>query len=246
MNGAMRLGPKPYCYRRSRSLRSALYMPRVLVIEDEPRIGSFVSRALQTAGFGVESTRDGTAGLELARSGRFALVILDLLLPGLDGLSVLRRIIETHPDQRVLILSALGDVESKVRCFELGASDYLPKPFALAELLARVRARVRHPAGQPLERFLRSGGVTLDLVSRVADVGRGPVSLSQREFLLLQTLMLREGDVASRQQLLSEVWGFSFDPGTNVVDVCIGRLRAKLGDDVIETVRGVGYRLLGS
>jgi two-component system OmpR family response regulator len=218
-------------------------MANVLVIEDEPRIGSIVSRALQTAGFGVESARDGISGLELARSGRFALVILDLLLPGLGGLSVLGRIIESDPDQRVLVLSALGDVESKVRCFELGASDYLPKPFALAELLARVRARIRYPAALPLDRFMRVGGVELDLVRRVADVGRGPVSLSQREFLLLQTLMLREGDVVSRQQLLSEVWGFSFHPGTNVVDVCIGRLRAKLGDDVIETVRGVGYQV---
>src|ERR1700752_2975561 len=121
-------------------------MPKVLVIEDEPRVGSMVSRALQTAGFGVESARDGISGLELARSGRFALVILDLLLPGLGGLSVLGRIIESDPEQRVLVLSALGDVESKVRCFELGASDYLPKPFALAELLARVRARIRYPA----------------------------------------------------------------------------------------------------
>ena len=218
-------------------------MANVLVIEDEPRIGSFVSRALQNAGFGVETARDGISGLELARSGRFALVILDLLLPGLGGLSVLGRIIESDPEQRVLVLSALGDVESKVRCFELGASDYLPKPFAIAELLARVRARIRYPVALPLDRFMRVGGVELDLVRRVADVGRGPVSLSQREFLLLQTLMLREGDVVSRQQLLAEVWGFSFHPGTNVVDVCIGRLRAKLGDDVIETVRGVGYQV---
>lgn len=218
-------------------------MPNVLVIEDEPRIGSFVSRALQTAGFRVETARDGISGLELARSGRFALVILDLLLPGLGGLSVLGGIIESNPDQRVLVLSALGDVESKVRCFELGASDYLPKPFALAELLARVRARIRYPVALPLDRFMRVGAVELDLVRRIADVGRGPVSLSQREFLLLQTLMLREGDVVSRQQLLAEVWGFSFHPGTNVVDVCIGRLRAKLGDDVIETVRGVGYQV---
>jgi two-component system, OmpR family, response regulator len=218
-------------------------MANVLVIEDEPRIGSFVSRALQNAGFGVETARDGVSGLELARSGRFALVILDLLLPGLGGLAVLGQIMESDPDQRVLVLSALGDVESKVRCFELGASDYLPKPFALAELLARVRARIRYPAAQPMDRYLRVGGVELDLVRRVADVGRGPVSLSQREFLLLQTLMLREGEVVSRQQLLSEVWGFSFHPGTNVVDVCIGRLRAKLGDEAIETVRGVGYQV---
>jgi DNA-binding response OmpR family regulator len=129
-----------------------------------------------------------------------------------------------------------------VECLELGASDYLPKPFALAELVARIRARLRQPAAGPDERVLRRGGVTLDLVRRVADAGGGEVVLSEREFLMLRNLMTRAGDVCTRQRLLEEVWGYGFDPGSNVVDVCVGRVRAKLGPEVIETVRGVGYR----
>jgi len=215
---------------------------RVLVVDDEPRIASFVSRALSAEGFQVDAAPDGRRGLELARSGRYALVVLDLLLPGMDGVSVLRDLMQVRPDQRVLVLSAISDVQSKVECLELGASDYLPKPFSLAELIARVRARLRQPASGPGERYVRLGGVALDLARRVADVGAGPVALPEREFLLLRCLMLRGGDVCGRQQLLDEVWGYGFDPGSNVVDVCVGRLRARLGADVIETVRSVGYR----
>jgi len=215
---------------------------RVLVVDDEPRIASFVSRALSAEGFQVDAAPDGRRGLELARSGRYALVVLDLLLPGMDGVSVLRDLMQVRPDQRVLVLSAISDVQSKVECLELGASDYLPKPFSLAELIARVRARLRQPASGPGERYVRLGGVTLDLARRVADVGAGPVALPEREFLLLRCLMLRGGEVCGRQRLLEEVWGYGFDPGSNVVDVCVGRLRARLGADVIETVRSVGYR----
>jgi len=217
-------------------------MARVLVIDDEPRIANFVSRALTAEGFRVDAASDGIRGLELAQTGRYELVVLDLLLPGRDGVSVLRDLMEARPEQRVLILSALSDVRSKVECLELGASDYLPKPFALAELVARIRARLRQPATGPDERFLRRGGVTLDLVRRVADAGEGDVVLSEREFLMLRNLMMRAGDVCTRQRLLEEVWGYGFDPGSNVVDVCVGRVRAKLGSEVIETVRGVGYR----
>ncbi len=217
-------------------------MARVLVVDDEPRIVSFVSRALSEEGFRVDSATDGPRALELARSGRYELVVLDLLLPGRDGVSVLSELVEERPEQRVLVLSALSDVESKVRCLELGASDYLPKPFALAELLARVRARLRQPASGPAGRFLTCGRVTLDLVRRTVDSGEGAVSLSEREFHLLRHLMQAQGDVCARQRLLADVWGYSFDPGSNVVDVCVGRLRAKLGSDVIETVRSVGYR----
>jgi len=218
-------------------------MARVLLVDDEPRIVSFVSRALSAEGFQVDSALDGIRGLELARTGRYELVVLDLLLPGQDGVSVLQDLMESRPDQRVLVLSALSDVNSKVRCLQLGASDYLPKPFSLAELLARVRARLRQPASGPDDRFLNVGGVRLDLVRRAADVGDGTVAVSGREFLVLQHLMLKRGEVCSRQQLLADVWGYSFDPGSNVVDVCVGRLRAKLGSDVIETVRSVGYRI---
>ncbi|MGH2629562.1 MAG: response regulator transcription factor [Actinomycetota bacterium] len=217
-------------------------MPQVLVVDDEPRIVDFVSRALAAEGFAVDRASDGVRALEMARTGRYQLVVLDLLLPGKDGVSVLEELMQTRPEQRVLVLSALADVENKVRCLELGASDYLHKPFALSELVARVRARLRQPASGPGERFVELSGVTLDLVRRTADVGSGPVSLSEREFLLLRHLMQQRGRVSTRDQLLTEVWGYSFDPGSNVVDVCVGRLRAKLGAETIETVRNVGYR----
>jgi two-component system OmpR family response regulator len=218
-------------------------MPRVLVVDDEPRIVTFITRALAAEGLAVDSAHDGRRGLELARTRPYELVVLDLLLPGLDGVSLLQGIMESRPEQRVLVLSALSDVESKVRCLELGASDYLPKPFALAEFLARVRARLRQPAAPTAPRVLVAGRLSLDLVRRVAENGKGPISLSEREFLLLQHLIRKEGDVCTREELLADIWGLSFDPGSNVVDVYVGRLRSKLGAELIETVRNVGYRL---
>ncbi len=215
---------------------------RVLVIDDEPRIVSFVSRALSAEGFQVDGAHDGIRALEMAGSGSYELIVLDLLLPHLDGMSVLQGLMETRPDQRVLVLSALSDVETKVRCLELGASDYLSKPFSLAELIARVRARLRQPSVGPHHRFLNGGPFTLDLSRRIVEMDGRRVTLSEREFLLLEHLMRQEGEVCSRERLLADVWGYSFDPGSNVVDVCVGRLRSKLGGDVIETVRNVGYR----
>ncbi len=221
---------------------SILSVARVLVIDDEPRIVDFVSRALTAEGFRVDGAHDGIRALELARTGRYELVVLDLLLPHLDGMSVLQGLMETRPDQRVLVLSALSDVETKVKCLEFGASDYLSKPFSLAELIARVRARLRQPGAGPRHRFIHDGRLTLDLTRRVAEVDERRVPLSEREFLVLEHLMREKGEVCSRPRLLADVWGYSFDPGSNVVDVCVGRLRAKLGGDVIETVRNVGYR----
>jgi DNA-binding response OmpR family regulator len=218
-------------------------MPRVLVVDDEPRIVTFIARALSAEGLAVDSAHDGRRALELARSRPYELVVLDLMLPGMDGVSLLQEIIEDRPEQRVLVLSALSDVESKVRCLELGASDYLPKPFALAEFLARVRARLRQPGAPPIARVLVAGDLSLDLVRRVAEGAKGPIGLSEREFLLLQHLMRKNGEVCTREELLADVWGFSFDPGSNVVDVYVGRLRSKLGAGLIETVRNVGYRL---
>jgi DNA-binding response OmpR family regulator len=217
-------------------------MTRVLVVDDEPRIVSFVARALTAEGFRVDGAQDGLRGLDLARTGRYELVVLDLLLPGMDGVTVLRRLIDERPQQRVVVLSALSDVKEKVRCLELGASDYLSKPFALAELVARVRARLRQAGSGPEERHITVGDVSLDRLRRVADAGVGPVALTERESALLEYLMTRQGDVCTRAQLLADVWGFAFDPGSNVVDVCVGRLRAKLGSHIVETVRNVGYR----
>jgi two-component system copper resistance phosphate regulon response regulator CusR len=221
-------------------------MSRILMIDDEPGIRRMVSRALSTAGFEVDCAADGPTGLAMASEGRHELVLLDLMLPGLDGVGVLRGLMAARPAQRVLILSAIGDVTSKVRCLELGAADYLPKPFAVAELIARVRARLRQPgaaerSASQEERWLRVGGVALDTARRVAEFQDKSVVLSHREFLLLRHLMRKAGDVCGRDELLADVWGYSFDPGTNVVDVYVGRLRAKLSARLIETVRNVGY-----
>lgn len=220
-----------------------LAMPGVLVVEDERRIAAFIQRALSAEGFRVDAAHNGERALQLADGGRYELVMLDLMLPGTDGVTVLQELLERRPDQRVMVVSALSDVEMKVRCLELGATDYIAKPFALAELVARVRARLRQPPAPAPDRFLRVGPVALDMVRRVADAGHGPVNLSEREFELLHQLMRRAGEVASREELLSDVWGITFATGSNVVDVYVGRLRAKLGEGVIETVRNMGYRV---
>jgi two-component system OmpR family response regulator len=218
-------------------------MARVLVVDDEPRIVSFVSRALEAEGLGVDAAYDGTQGLELAIARQYDLVVLDLLLPRMDGMEVLRRILDARPEQRVLVLSAVSEVDSRVTCLDLGASDYLPKPFAIAELVARVRARLRQPGAPVTPRILTAGRLTLDVVRRRADAGNGSVALTEREFLLLQHLMRRDGEVCTREELLADAWNYSFDPHSNVVEVYVARLRSKLSHDVIETVRNVGYRL---
>jgi DNA-binding response OmpR family regulator len=218
-------------------------MARILVIEDESRIVGFVSRALTAEGFIVDSASDGVRGLELAQAVDYDLILLDLLLPRLDGFSVLRTLMRGRPDRRVVVLSAVNEVDSRVRCLEVGAADYVSKPFALSELLARIHCRLRQPSERQVERVLQSRRVRLELMRRTADAGNGPVRLSEREFQLLQDLMRRQGEVCSRERLLGDVWGYDFDPGTNVVDVYIRRLRAKLGTEVIQTVRNVGYTL---
>jgi len=216
-------------------------MSRILVADDEPRIVSFVSRALTAEGYTVESAYDGRRALELMLSERYDLTVLDLRLPELHGVAVLKAALVHNPEQRILILSALADVESKVGCLELGALDYMTKPFALEELLTRIKIRLRAQPAEEQERFIQSGDVSLDLVRREANAGHGAVALSTREFLLLRHLMRHAPRICAREELLSGVWGYSFDPGTNVVDVYVGRLRSKLGPDVVETVRNVGY-----
>jgi DNA-binding response OmpR family regulator len=190
----------------------------------------------------VDCARDGEDGLRLALTNPYDLVVLDLVMPGLDGHTVLRRILERKPSQPVLILSALNDTTSKVSCLERGAEDYISKPFSFEELLARVRARLRTAARSNPTR-LKAGPLSLDLIGRRADAGDGPVPLAEREFLLLGELMRNAGHTVSKERLLSSVWGYHFDPGSNVVDVYVRRLRAKLGAGAITTVRGVGYRV---
>jgi two-component system copper resistance phosphate regulon response regulator CusR len=194
---------------------------------------------LDEYGHDVDGAYTGQQAIELAATGAYQLVLLVLPLAGSDGVDVLRRIIAVRPEQQVIVLSALSDVDSKVRCLDLGAVDYVTRPFSLAELLARVRRRLATTATD--ERVLCAGPVTLDLQRRAVNVGGDPIPLTGREFLLLRHLMLQRHEVCTRMELLSEVWGYTFDPGTNVVDVCVRRLRAKLGADKIETVRNVGY-----
>jgi DNA-binding response OmpR family regulator len=224
--------------------RETLAAVRILVIEDEPRILGFLTRGLEAEGFSVVGARDGEEGLRLALELRCDLVILDLLLPRLDGLSVLGRLEREHPELPVVIVSARAEMTTKLRGFGLGASDYLTKPFSFDELLARIRVHLRRPGVENGLHILRAGKLELDLARRQACCGDRLVDLSDREFKVLHHLLECAGEVVSRERLLSEVWGYHFDPGSNVVDVCIRRLRKKLGPaSPIETVRHAGYRL---
>jgi two-component system copper resistance phosphate regulon response regulator CusR len=219
---------------------------RILVIEDEPRILAFLARGLEAEGFTVDGSIDGPGGLKRALDGRYDLVVLDLLLPGIDGLSVLRELQRRQPELPVVIVSARSDLPTKLRGFGLGASDYLSKPFSFDELLARVRVHLRNHS-RPEGSIVRAGDVTLDLSRRQARIGDHVAALSDREFRLLHHLVEHSGEVVSRERLLSEIWGFHFDPRSNVVDVCIRRLRQKLGPAApIETVRHAGYRLIAA
>ena len=204
-----------------------------------------MSRGLRREGYSIDAVADGGEGLRLATSDQYDLVILDLLMPGVDGMAVLRGIVAHKPQQAIMVLSALGDTHSKVECLEMGAQDYLAKPFSFDELSARIRARLRDAAKvHPMH--LAVGRLKLDLVRHVADSGAGPVALADREFRLLEELMRSPGQTISKERLLSTVWGYQFDPGSNVVDVYVRRLRAKLGAHTVVTVRGQGYRIDGS
>src|SRR6266536_416152 len=192
---------------------------RILVIEDEPRILAFLARGLEAEGFAVDGADNGRNGLERALAERYDLVILDLLLPGLDGLAVLRELQRQRPDLPVVIVSARSDLQTKLRGFGLGACDYVSKPFSFDELLARIRAQLRHGRSAGNGNVVQAGTLTLDLARH-------------------------QGEVVSRERLLSDVWSYHFDPRSNVVDVCVRRLRQKLGAEApIETVRHGGYRL---
>jgi DNA-binding response OmpR family regulator len=216
---------------------------RILVVEDEARIRSFLARAFEVEGFTVDVVPDGEHGLARALAGSYECVILDPLLPGRDGLNILEELQLHRPGLPVLILPARSDIATKLRGFELGAVDYLAKPFSLDELLARARVHLRRAHGADDGTTIRAGRLALDLVRRQARVGKIVVDLPDREFHLLRLLMLHAGEVISRQRLLSEVWGPNSNPRSNVVDVCVRRLRRRLGPNApIQTVRNRGYR----
>ena len=220
-------------------------MSRILIIEDEQRIASFIGKALRAAGHAAEIAASGEEGLALVESSEFALVILDVGLPGIDGFEVLNHLRATGNNLPVVMLTARGALEDTVRGLDDGADDYIVKPFRVDELLARVRVRLRDTS-RPAETTTPSvNGIDLDLRTRRATVEGREVELSAREFALAEEFMRHPDQVLSREQLLSRVWGYDFDPGSNVVDVYVRYLRTKLGEQRIETVRGVGYRLVG-
>jgi two-component system, OmpR family, copper resistance phosphate regulon response regulator CusR len=217
-------------------------MTRILIAEDEERIVSFLEKGLRSAGYSTLAVPDGIDALSLARDDSFDLLVLDIGLPGIDGHEVLRRMRARGERMPVIILTARAGVEDTVAGLEGGADDYVTKPFRFEELLARIRVRLRDTSDGEVT-VLRAGEVTLDVRTRRAAVGERIVELTAREFALLETLLRHAGQVMSREQLLSHVWGYDFDPGSNVVDVYIRYLRKKLGEGPIETVRGMGYRL---
>jgi two-component system, OmpR family, response regulator len=214
---------------------------RLLLIGDEAAAGFLVTRVLAAAGYAVDCVGTGTDGLKYAASNGYDLVLLDLDVSDMDGREVLGRLLAVRPGQAVLVLSCLADVSVKVECLDLGARDYLTKPFATDELAARVRVQLRGSYGHV--ETISNGGLTLDLWRMQADNGRVRVPLTRLEFLLLRELMEHAGESVPKDKLLSSVWGYDFDPGSNVVDVCVRRLRTKLGFELIKTVRGEGYQL---
>jgi DNA-binding response OmpR family regulator len=219
-------------------------MARVLLVEDEPGIASFVRAGLEEQGHRVLVVDEGVTASRIARDDDFELVILDLGLPDIDGTDVIDAIRRRGEMLPILVLTATDDVGTKVTALEGGASDYLTKPFALDELLARVHARLREHHGSPSALTYESNGVCLDARTRKATVDGQVVELSAREFDLARVLMENAGQVITKHQLLSRVWGYDFDSTSNVVEVYINYLRRKLGRERIETLRGVGYRFI--
>src|SRR5918999_5217482 len=218
-------------------------MTRILIAEDEPRLAAFLEKGLRAQGFTTTVVTHGAKASGMAQGHEFDLLVLDLGLPGKDGKDVLREVRRGGQRLPVIILTARDDVSDKVAGLEGGADDYMTKPFRFEELLARVRARLRDERTvEPT--LLRAGDIVLDLRTRRASAEGRTVDLTAREFTMLEVLFRHPGQVMSREQLLSHVWGYDYDPGSNVVDVYIGYLRKKLGANSIETVRGMGYRLI--
>jgi len=220
---------------------------RVLVVEDDERIASFVSKGLREAGFAVDTAGDGAEGLHLAVTEPYDAAVVDIMLPGLDGLSLIERIREKNIKTPVLILSARRTVDDRVKGLQTGGDDYMTKPFSFSELLARIQALIRRATQTSDPSVLRAGDLTIDLLSREANRGGEPVTLPSREFALLEYLMRNKGRIISKTSILEHVYDYSFDPQTNVVDVLVCRLRNKVDRDfepkMIHTVRGTGYVL---
>jgi len=217
-------------------------MKRILIAEDEAGMASFLEKGLSSRGYAVKIVPDGGTAVAIASDEDFDLLVLDLGLPDVDGLSVLRELRRRGEKLPVLILTARDDLSDKVEGLDAGASDYVTKPFKLDELLARVRVQLREGSGSE-PTVLEAGGVSLDIRTRKAMADGRAVDLTAREFTMLETFMTHQGQVLSREQLLAQVWGYDYDPGSNVVEVYVRYLRRKLGDELIETVRGMGYRL---
>ena len=221
---------------------------RALIVEDDQTIADFVTRGLREAGFVVDHAADGTTGLDLAGTGGYDVAIVDLMLPGMDGISLIQALRRDGIRTPVLILSARQSINDRVTGLEIGGDDYLVKPFAFPELLARVHALIRRASASPTSNQLTVGDLTLDLLTRKATRGGREIeALRPREFALLEYLMRNVGRVVSKTMILSHVWDYSFDPRTNVVDVLVFRVREKIdkGFDskLIHTVRGIGYVL---
>lgn len=219
---------------------------KVLVVEDDPKIRSFVRKGLEEQGFVVDDCGDGDEGLERALHLHYDAVVLDIMLPGRDGLSVLRELRAGGHGVPVVLLTARASLDERVEGLDLGADDYLTKPFYVEELVARLHAVSRRAAGDPVS-VLEVGELRMELLTREVRRGEHPIELTARELELLRLLMRSPGRVYSRTQILEHVWGYDFDPQTNVVDVYVRRLRRKIdagdGESLVETVRGVGYRL---
>ncbi|MEO1209696.1 MAG: response regulator transcription factor [Cyanobacteria bacterium J06638_20] len=221
-------------------------MNRILIVEDNPHIVDFLKTGLKAHGFTLLVAEDGNQAVQLAHSDNFDLLILDLGLPDKDGLEVLREIRGQGELLPIIVLTARDGVDDTVTALEGGANDYMTKPFRFEELLARIKVQLRDRRNQPdspSETLLRVGDLSLDLLTRQALVGNRVIELSAREFVLAEVLLRHPMQVMSKEQLLNRVWGYDYDPGSNIIEVYIRHLRRKLGDGYIETVRGMGYRL---
>lgn len=222
-------------------------MPRILIVEDDAQTADYLDKGLREAGFTVEKTASGRDGLFKATGGGYDAMIFDRMLPDLDGLSVLKSVRAAGISAPVLILTAMSAVDERVRGLRAGADDYLVKPFSFSELHARLDALLRRPAEKTEETRLTCADLELDLIARVAHRGERQIELQQREFQLLEFMMRRQGQVLTRTMLLEHVWGYRFDPQTNVIDVHVSRLRKKIDEgapiSLIRTVRGAGYMM---